>query len=527
MRTDYDETPYPSLSYSQTHPDRLATIATLLGLNPAPVTQCRVLELGSAAGGNLYPMAYALPRSQFTGIDFSQAQIDAGREVLDKLELQNVSLQRVDIMDITSSFGQFDYIIAHGVYSWVPPVVREKVMQVCRDNLSPNGIAYVSYNSYPGWHMMSAIREAMLYRTRDISDPSERVTQARALLDFMAEAIPGENNAFGAFLASYMRFLQGELKGASASGNAFLLHDELEEVNDPVYFWQFARHAAEHGLQYVAEAEIADVFPKGYSDEVMRKLQSLSHDIVELEQYLDFLRSRMFRQTLLCHADLTVRRTLALDRVRGMFVASRIKPVSENPSIDTITVEQFRSTDGATLSTDHPVSKAALLHLAQVWPRAISIGELLAAARARVNAAPDRMDDDAVDLMANLLKAYTYSSQLVELHTFQPPLVGTLSERPIASAIARFEARQGSIVANLWHERAHLTPLNRQLVRLLDGTRDRTAVLDSLVKLAIEEKIHLKVDGQPITEEGQMRQLLDRELDQNLQWLARAGTLVG
>ena len=235
MRTDYDETPYPSLSYSQTHPDRLATIATLLGLNPAPVTACHVLELGSAAGGNLFPLAYALPGSRFVGIDISAAQVEEGKALLDRLGLRNVSLQQMNILDITPAFGQFDYIIAHGVYSWVPPEVREKVMQVCRDNLAPDGIAYVSYNSYPGWHMMRTIRDAMLYRTRAVSDPSERATQARAMLDFMAGAIP-ESNAFGAFLQSYMRFLQGELKGANARGNAFLLHDELEEVNDPVYF---------------------------------------------------------------------------------------------------------------------------------------------------------------------------------------------------------------------------------------------------------------------------------------------------
>ncbi len=526
MRTDYDETPYPSLSYSQTHPDRLATIATLLGLNPAPVTACHVLELGSAAGGNLFPLAYALPGSRFVGIDISAAQVEEGKALLDRLGLRNVSLQQMNILDITPAFGQFDYIIAHGVYSWVPPEVREKVMQVCRDNLAPDGIAYVSYNSYPGWHMMRTIRDAMLYRTRAVSDPSERATQARAMLDFMAGAIP-ESNAFGAFLQSYMRFLQGELKGANARGNAFLLHDELEEVNDPVYFWRFARHAAEHGLQYVAEAEFADVFPKGFSDQVMQTLQGLSHDIIELEQYLDFLRSRMFRQTLLCHDNLNVRRTLGLDRLRGMFVASRVKPASENPSIETVSVEQFRAADGATLSTDHPVSKAALLHLAQMWPRAVPVGDLLAVARARVNAVPDRLDDDANDLLANLLKAYTYSSQLVELHTFQPPLAGEASERPIASAVARYEARQGAIVANLWHERAHLTPLNRQLVQLLDGTRNRSALLDSLAALAREEKIHLKVDGQPITDEARVRQLLEGELEQNLQWLARAGTLVG
>ena len=528
MRTDYDETPYPSLSYGQTHPDRMATIATLLGLHPVPVTHCRVLELGSAAGGNIYPLAYALPDSQFVGVDISQAQVDEGHRLISRLGLQNIALHKMDIMDITPEFGQFDYIIAHGVYSWVPAPVREKLMQICKQNLSPNGIAYISYNSYPGWHMMGAIREAMLYRTRNTQDPLERVTQARALLDFMAESLSAENSVFGAFLQSYMHFLKGELKGANALGNAFLLHDELEEVNDPIYFSQFIAQAATHGLQYVAEADFADVFPKGFSEQTMATLQTLAHDIVEMEQYLDFLRSKMFRQTLLCHAENTVQRTLSLNRAIGLYASSRLRPESQTPSIETISVEKFLSgSDEVTLSTDHPVSKAALIYLAEVWPRAIRISDLLNIAREKVNAPPERIEEDAQDLLANMLKAYTYSSQLVELHAFQPRVVTEPGERPLASPVARLGAEGGLIATNMWHERAHLTPFLRQLLQLLDGARDREALLDKLTELAVAEVLHLKLDGQPVTDPVVIRPLLERELEPNLQWLGRAGTLVG
>ena len=75
----YDEVPYPNYAYSYTHPDTLATLATLLGLTPAPVDDCRVLELGCAGGGNLIPMAQVLPDSHFVGLDYSGQQIAAGR----------------------------------------------------------------------------------------------------------------------------------------------------------------------------------------------------------------------------------------------------------------------------------------------------------------------------------------------------------------------------------------------------------------------------------------------------------------
>ena len=173
-RTAYDEVPYVSFPFPQTHPDRLATIATLLGMDPPPVGRCRVLELGCAAGGNLIPMALGLPDSEFVGIDLSTRQIAEGRAAVDALGLQNITLEPVNILEIEADFGQFDYIIAHGVYSWVPADVQDKLLEVCRQNLSPNGVAYVSYNTYPGWRLHGAIRDMMLYHTQDLSDPQEK-----------------------------------------------------------------------------------------------------------------------------------------------------------------------------------------------------------------------------------------------------------------------------------------------------------------------------------------------------------------
>ncbi len=500
MQTDYDEVPYPSLSYAQTHPDRLATIATLLGLQPAPVTHCRVLELGCAGGGNLLPMAQGLPGSQFVGLDISQAQITAGQAILQTLGVVNLTLAQMDILDIPAELGQFDYIIAHGIYSWVPPQVRDKVLQVCQDHLAPQGVAYVSYNCYPGWHMMGIIRDAMLYRTRDTADPAQKAIQAREMLDFMSESVPADNSAFGAFLQSYTHFLQGELKGVSSRGNAFLLHDELERVNDPVYFAQFAQHAAKHGLQYLAEAEFADVFPKGFSATTMETLQHLSHNIVEMEQYLDYLRSRMFRQTLLCRAELPVNRTLSVNQLNRLWVASRSQPVNEAPNLRELTAEQFRGSNGSILTTDHPVSKAALLYLSEIYPRAASLGELLAVARGAVDALDEKLADDATGLQANLLKAYTYSAQLVELHTYMPAIAQEVSAHPIASPVARLEARESAIVTNAWHERVHLTPLRQHLLMLLDGTRDAQTLAEQMGNAG--------------------------ELSEHLAWLARAALLV-
>src|SRR5438094_55973 len=141
LQRSYDQVPYPSFAFPFTHPSRLAALARLAGLDAPPLEQCRVLELGCARGGNVIPMAAQLPHARFLGIDLSPVQIDAANQTIRALGLANIELRRMDILDVTATTGEFDYIIAHGVWSWVPPVVREKILAILAQNLAPDGIA--------------------------------------------------------------------------------------------------------------------------------------------------------------------------------------------------------------------------------------------------------------------------------------------------------------------------------------------------------------------------------------------------
>ena len=530
MPTSYDETPYPSLSYVQSHPDRLATVATLLGLHPAPVSQCRVLELGCAGGGNLIPMAYGLPQSSFVGIDNSARQIADGKAMLAALGMDNVSLHHMDILEVGGDLGTFDYIIAHGVFSWVPQDVQEKVLGICKTHLAPHGVAYVSYNTYPGWHSLGAIREMMLYHTRGITAPLERAAQARALLDLLSEAVPADKGAYGVFLHSYVQFLRGELEGHRTRGDAFLLHDELEEVNDPIYFFQFADRAARHGLQYLGEAEFSTMMGDRFDPEAFQRLDAMVGSVIELEQYIDFFDNRTFRRTLLCHQGVEVSRTLDPRRLSTLYACARAQPAEPIGEVDSGEVVQFRSSDGATLSTDHPITKAAMLYLAMIWPRAVNIDELLelAQAHARRGGSP-RVSDIAQDtlvLCTNLLKAYAYSSSLVELHVHAPSLSLSAGEQPIASALARYQSRGGSLATNLRHERVQLEPSDRALMTSLDGEHDRSALVEALQDGPVAQGILVvQREGETVQDVTEKRELLAEGLEQRLQWLARAALL--
>jgi SAM-dependent methyltransferase len=179
--TSYDEIPFANDPYPASQPDQLATVATLFGLTPVRVDRCRVLELGCARGGNLIPLAVSLPGSRFVGIDSSSQQVAAARQVIEALSLGNIEVECLDILDVDARLGTFDYIICHGTYSWVPAAVRDKILEVCARNLAPEGLAYVSYNTYPGWHLRGLVRDLMCYHVRRTSRPQDRVAQARDL----------------------------------------------------------------------------------------------------------------------------------------------------------------------------------------------------------------------------------------------------------------------------------------------------------------------------------------------------------
>jgi SAM-dependent methyltransferase len=179
----YDSVPYPSFAFRQTHPDRLRVVGTLFGMNPPNVEHCRVLEIACGNGGNLIPTAFGLPNSQFVGVDLAAKPVEMARERITRLELKNIRLEQADLMDIGPDFGEFDYIIAHGVFAWVPERVQEKILAICKANLSRNGVAFVSYNTNPAGHVRQMVREMTRFHERRHADAADKVKVARDFLE--------------------------------------------------------------------------------------------------------------------------------------------------------------------------------------------------------------------------------------------------------------------------------------------------------------------------------------------------------
>ena len=517
----YDEVPYPSYSYPQTHPDHLATLAALSGIDPPPIESARILELGCGGGGNLLPIAYGLPDSECTGIDLSTHAIEEGRRLLAELDLRNVTLRQQDFLEVDpDELGRFDYVIVYGIYSWVPRAVQDRLLGLCNELLTPNGLAYISYNARPGWGMNSVVRDAMIYHTRNASDPQDRIRRARSFVEFMATMTP-EDEPYGQSIRRLNEFLQSMEDG-------YVFHDFMEEVNEPLYFHEFIDRVHDHDLQYLANAEL--VRPGGAPAAVIEAVTKLTDDPIEAEQYLDFLTNRAFRETVLCRAGLDVARSLRPATLRRLRVASRARPEDGEIDLRSSGEVTFIDADGTELAASHPLTKAALVHLEQAWPRSVPFEELVAGAAARLGpelAAPDARE---VDLLAtNLMLAYEHSMNLVELHagaTGFGSFSGAVTARPLASHPARLEARRElSRVTNMAHQRVTVGDIPRRLLPLLDGTRDHEALLGALSELADEGVIELDEQqrADPASRDAALRALLESVLAD----LAAARLLVG
>ncbi len=527
-QTSYDEVPYGSHAFAQSHPDRLATIGRLFGLAPAPITQCRVLELGCASGGNLIPMAFGLPGSEFVGVDMSARQVAAGRKIIQDMNLKNIRIEHASIMDVDAAYGAFDYIICHGVFSWVPKDVQDKILSVASANLTPRGIAYVSYNTYPGWHMRGMLRHMMLYHIKQFKGTQQRIDQAKALIDFIARYIPTENNAYGLLL-------KNELNIIKRTSDWYLFHDHLEEVNEPVYFHQFAEQAMSYSLQYLGESDIGTMLTSRFPKEVAETLKKINKDIISTEQYMDFLRNRHFRQTLLCHKGVPLRRNLGSGDLNGLLIAS-----SAMPDIDQKTggaadlyspgvAKSFRTPKKQTITSNSPLTKAGLMILRENWPHALDFDTLSDAATKRLNETQilkgKPTEQNRQMLATDLLQSYT--ANVIELRTWQGDFVRKVSERPKASPLAAYQIGQGeSSVVSLRHEQVPADPLTQHLIPLLDGTRDRATLFDRMSEMIINGTLKAQQDNQQIKDPEMIRKSLEEDIERRLAYLAGAALLV-
>lgn len=507
--TSYDLLPYPSASFPQSHPLRLGAMGRLFGVNAVAPSTARVLELGCADGANLLPMADVLPNAQFLGIDASKVQIANGLKALEASGLKNVELRFQNILDFPAAEGKFDYIIVHGIFSWVPEPVREKIMQICSEHLTPNGLAYISYNALPGWNMRRSLRDMMLFHTNQIAEPVTKVKQSRALLNFLAENVPTENNAYGMLLKSESEFMNKQ-------PDNYLRHDILEEDNTPFYLYEFVTRAGKHGLQYVGEPSLSQMLATNFPDKVRDTLSRVGSGVIAQEQYMDFLRNRFFRQTILCRSTTAINRQIQPASMVAFSFQSLFKALEKPVDLTAGVGVGFVSTAGPTVNSPDPFVKAALQALIAATPAPVPYATLLDLARRASRPflgtlPPNRDQIDESTLQLNLLNLY--SKGFLEIFAESVPLATTVPAKPALSPLVRFQVANSRYVANRLHGPVPADEVARMVMAVCDGTRTHNEIVTALIARVHEGKLNVKEGDRPVTADPKLRTLLAPQVD--------------
>ncbi len=448
----YDQIAYINAPLSQTHPSRMHVIARLHGFDPPPVETCRVLELGASEGANLIGLAVALPRAEFVGIDLAQTPVTRGNQVIADLGLKNVRLEQRNVLDIDTSFGEFDYIIAHGLYAWTPDVVRDKLLEIASVNLNAGGVAFISYNTYPGAYPRQAMREMALYHVAHLESPADRLWAAREFVASFVERPDPDP------LDSVFTHVAGEL---AASTDSSLYHDDLTDLYKPCFLHEFVSHAERYGLQYIDDAGSFDAYPANLSDKALENAKRMGGgDWIRELQHIDFLRSRTFRQSLIGRAGELSSPEWQTDRLEGCFATTLAREARDGA---------FVLPDGNRLATSHPEAVAFLRRVSATWPRGV------------------RIEERDTNMAAQMFRI-----GLIQVQAFAGAALKA-GERPCSSPLVRWQiANEMNSLTTLWQEPLDFSddPPPR-FISLLDGTRNRgeLAAAMNCSAQAIEEQL--------------------------------------
>jgi SAM-dependent methyltransferase len=437
MPTAYDTVRYPSTIHKVTHPERLAVAARLAGLDPAPMARARVLEIGGGDCLGLIAFAAAWPESRCCGFDLAASTIARGREIAGQA-VPNVALEVADILTAHELYaaGAFDYVIAHGVYAWVPAPVREALMALIAHVLAPDGVALVSYNAMPGGHIRLLLRDMVLHAVDGITDPDKRLDSGRAFLADYATPRDDDNP-----LDTGLRLQARSM--ADRPGNV-LIHDEMGDCFAPQSLSQVVAAAGRVGLRFLTDAG-----PNRGLDGFLRSDAPASddpdRDVLRQAQAHDYANLAFFRTTLLVHAHAPLDRQIRVERLAGLWTSARFKPLGNGQF--SVGQDNFAIADAG--FAEHMAA------LAQLAPGRMPVVDVVA-------------DEGQALALIELCREW-----FADLHLGPPPFAVVPGPRPRAGALIRQTIARGEyVVATLAHTMLRLDqPALHSLLLAADGTR--------------------------------------------------------
>ena len=504
-RDDYDALPYLSLPISYTQPNTISALASLFGLPSPPPAHARVLELGCASGGNLIPLAARYPEGSFLGIELSGVQVANGNSRIASLGLTNVKLVCDDIAQLVLPEASFDYIICHGVYSWVPPMVQDAIFRVAATCLAENGLAAISYNVLPGWHLRGPVREILLAHAGSEGHPQERVARAREMLRLLEKSTSPD---------PYGTLLRAEAKRMARMPSSYILGEFLAAHNAPTTFQDFTQRAMQYNLGFLCEADL-NAGARGTLDIATR--QSLSaiagSDRAKAEQYLDLLSGRPFRRSIMTKT--SAGRTFGEPRAENLAGLHFVCQLRPDQTGSDATRAAFTDRRGQPIVTHWKSIARTFNRLADAYPSTVPVDTLVGTGA------------EATQISAALLQLLQEGRALVSR---TPVSIGPATEvRPIAWDYARAEASRGlPFVTNLHHVAVEVPKVAAAVMSKLDGSNDRAKLIGWLAREIGAGQVQLPDADRETLQRGTeaVGAMAERHVNETIRYLAASAVLI-
>ena len=500
----YDELPYDSLPHLKTHPERIAVLGKILGYDIPELKTARVLEIGCAGGMNILPLALDFPEAEFTGIDLSPVQVAQADDVKERLGLKNITFEALDLMEMNANtHGKFDYIYAQGVFSWVPDFVRDKILDICTAQLTPNGMAVMSYNTMPGWGTLRTIREMLLIHTETFTSPEEKVEKAIDFIEFLKQSQPQ-----GSSLKKSIDYVHEKL--TTSNNKSYVYHEYLEANNTPYYFKDYHNLITEHGLKYIGDTNFVQMYPKNLKPEVENALKGIQDPVLK-EQYMDFVKNRQFRYSVVTHKNNTPK-PLNLNVFKELYYTSKIKTVGSrqpdnngdleitSPGIDGTTKVQSPLLQSIVLGTEGKAKRFSFEDFVN------SIQEY--------TKVEDRREIEET-LLGQMMDLVFLSFSEIVPHIHPARYVDEVSEKPKAYELARIYAQDAKkdYVINAGYDLTRLKDYQMLILKNCDGKN----TVDEIFDLTLRELQNNKALYEQYPDPSLATDVLEKELQRVLE----------
>lgn len=471
MRPDYSTNRYPTKAQSHLHIGNLYATALLKGYRPADVETARVLEIGCGDGMNLIPMACSLPQARFVGVDYALAPVESAREVASTLTLKNFHCHHADICEMADDFGEFDYIIAHGFYSWAPEDARDALWRVAGGSLAPNGMLFVSYNVLPGWRQTAMLRDFIQLEKRRFQDEPDALNQVWESVSFLAS------------FKETSHPLAIQAARSVAKGLDTSIHDEFQLETRAFHLKEVLDSGTAAGFRYVGDAVHkvrsglqADTRVADFLDEIA------GDDFALREQYLDVMTLRPFRQSIFALDSHSPDSRSFDERVEQLHVSTAIRVSEPNQNGQRLFEGSFngQSKDDLRFESEDPVAAWLFAHLAERFPANAPVGETIRQAFQQNPQWEPPVQQEFWKLFEELVEAGAFNLSPLPLPLPEPAKLRH-DARHRVSALNRLEAGLGRDITTRLHTTLPIRdPLHRALLLLLDGTRTTEEIVGAL-----------------------------------------------